>query len=239
MDTGGVPSHPVRGGAACATTTMTLPAALIPTLSAVLAAALAVGAPAARADETAPPPAHLAAYNLAWLNYLDPADQPANPKAVCIVDSGVAVTPDTPADDPVNGPVLARLSTDGGPGEPQGNAPEQLHGTHMAAAAIAPQNGWGTIGTWTGGRIVSVRAMTNNANTFTSDGYRRGVLQCEKTGLAPHIAVVSLSLGCGGLHVVERRTGRVERRDSARPSEKHVRTSGRRQRCWGQRAAAR
>ena len=29
----------------------------------------------------------------------------------------------------------------------------------MAMAAVAPQNGWGTIGVWPAGRIVSVRAM--------------------------------------------------------------------------------
>src|SRR3954453_8096327 len=93
----------------------------------------AVVAPS-HAAETQAPPAHLQAYNLAWLNYIDPEDLPPTRYAVCIVDSGVAVTPDTPADDP-SGPILRRLATDGGSGEPQGTSEEQLHGTRMAMAA--------------------------------------------------------------------------------------------------------
>src|SRR3954451_4597091 len=104
------------------------------------ASAFAFPAARARAAETPAPPAHLKAYNLDWLNYIDPQDLPPTRYAVCIVDSGLAVTPDTPPDDPT-GPILRRLSTDGGPGEPQGTAEEQLHGTRMAMAAVAPQNG--------------------------------------------------------------------------------------------------
>src|SRR4051812_10131684 len=101
-------------------------------VAAAAMAALALGTPTtARADETPSPPAHLAAYDLAWLNYIDSNDLPPSRPAMCIVDSGLAITPDTPTDDAVNGPVLARLAIDGGSGQPQGTTPTQLHGTRM------------------------------------------------------------------------------------------------------------
>src|SRR3954453_23319492 len=160
-------------------------------------AALLVGCAAfvvpARAAETAAPPAHLQAYNLAWLNYVDPQDLPPTRYAVCIVDSGVAITPDTPPDDP-SGPILRRLATDGGSGEPQGTSDEQLHGTRMAMAGVAPQNHWGTIGTWTGGRVVSVRAMVNGETTFRAEAYRRGIDQCLYAAATTPFAAISLSL---------------------------------------------
>src|SRR4051812_11270443 len=174
---------------------MTLLRTLLTTGAALLGCAVVVSP--SRAAETTAPPAHLQAYNLAWLNYIDPQDLPASRYAVCIVDSGVAVTPDTPADDP-SGPILRRLATDGGSGEPQGTADEQLHGTRMAMAAVAPQNDWGTIGAWTGGRVVSVRAMVNGESTFRADAYRRGIDQCLYAATTSPVAAISLSLGCAG-----------------------------------------
>src|SRR3954453_391253 len=160
-------------------------------------AALLVGCAAfvvpARAAETAAPPAHLQAYNLDWLNYIDPQDLPLTRYAVCIVDSGLAVTPDTPPDDPA-GPILRRLATDGGSGEPQGTAEEQLHGTRMAMAAVAPQNDWGTIGTWTGGRVISVRAMVEGETTFRAEAYRRGIDACLHAATYLPVAAINLSL---------------------------------------------
>ena len=165
---------------------------------ALTAAASAFAFPAARAHaaETPAPPAHLKAYNLDWLNYIDPQDLPPTRYAVCIVDSGVAITPDTPPDDPVNGPILRRLAVDGGSGEPQGTTDAQLHGTRMAMTAIAPQNDWGTIGTWTGGRVVSVRAMVDGETTFRAEGYRQGIDRCLSQIPYFGIAAINLSLGC-------------------------------------------
>jgi hypothetical protein len=150
---------------------------------------------AAPAAETVAPPSHLAPYNLDWLAYIDPNDLPPSRPAVCIVDSGVAITPDTPADNP-SGPIIARLSTDFGPGEPQGTDPAQLHGTHMAMAAIAPQNDWGTIGIWPQGRLISVRAMTNGETTFSPESYERGISLCTKQDQYGPIAVIALAFAC-------------------------------------------
>jgi hypothetical protein len=159
----------------------------------VCVAGLAPGA--ALADESPAPPRHAAPYGLHWLAYIAPEDLPPTRAAVCFVDSGLAVTPDTPADDP-NGPVVKRLAVDGGPGEPQGTAPEQLHGTRMAASAIAPANGWGTVGIWPAGRVVSVRAMVAGETEFRADAWRRGVDEClqEHSGNTM-LAAINFSLG--------------------------------------------
>lgn len=166
--------------------------------TALVAAFLVVSSPAAAA-ETAAPPSHLETYGLDWLNYLDPADVPATRYAVCLVDSGVRQTPDTPATSP-EGPIIARLAVDGGPGEPEGDSEAQLHGTRMAMAMAAPTNDWGTIGAWTGSRIVSVRGTTAGEETFRPEQYQAAITTCikyqENTGT--RIAAVNLSLGCGG-----------------------------------------
>jgi hypothetical protein len=61
-------------------------------MSAALASAsLAASATAA---ESAWPTVQATAANAAWVPYLDP---PPKPAAICLVDSGVNVTPDTPA----------------------------------------------------------------------------------------------------------------------------------------------
>ncbi len=172
------------------------------TFAAAAAAAVVAAfcvAPAARAAETAAPPSHLVAYNLDWLNYLDPADVPAVRPAVCLVDSGVRITPDTPADSP-EGPIIARLAVDGGSGEPQGETDAHLHGTRMAMAMAAPQNDWGTIGTWTAARVVSVRGTTAGEETFRPRVLREGH-RCLPPLSERHreatIAAINLSLGCG------------------------------------------
>src|SRR4051812_6244714 len=79
---------------------------------AIVAAAVSCwAAPVASADESAWPTAQAKAYHFDFVPYLDP---PAKPAAVCLVDSGVDVTPDTPADSP-DGPIVKRLALDGGP----------------------------------------------------------------------------------------------------------------------------
>jgi len=145
------------------------------------------------AAESALPTTQARAYGADWVPYLDP---PAKPAAVCLVDSGINITPDTPADSP-DGPILERSALDGGTGEAAGSSWEQLHGTRMAMAAAAPINGWGTVGFAPGVRIVSVRAMPTGKTTFPFDDYRRAIDECAKrhTSRTP-IAAVNLSLGC-------------------------------------------
>lgn len=179
---------------------MTVVHRLLRLLAAVIPAALAVVAlpAAARAAETSAPPSHLAAYGMAWLNYLDPADVPAKRAAVCLVDSGVRVTPDTPATSP-GGPIIARLAVDGGAGTPEGDSAAHLHGTRMAMAIGAPANGWGTIGAWSGAKIVSVRGTTAGESDFRGEYYQQGIKECLRyqADTGTRIAAINLSLGCG------------------------------------------
>src|SRR3954453_18366141 len=77
--------------------------------TAIAVVALACVLPgAARAAESAWPTAQAKAYNFDFVPYLDP---PAKPAAICLVDSGVDITPDTPADSP-DAPILERTSLD-------------------------------------------------------------------------------------------------------------------------------
>src|SRR3954462_119951 len=96
-------------------------------------AAFALGAPAlAAAAESPVPTAQQKAYGLDGVPFIDPADLPPveQRKVVCLVDSGVAITEDLPPDRP-EGPIVQRISVDGGSGLP-GPKPEQQHGTEIA-----------------------------------------------------------------------------------------------------------
>jgi hypothetical protein len=153
---------------------------------------LAACVPAANADESAMPTTQARAYNADWVPYLDPPEKPA---AVCLVDSGVNITPDTPADSP-EGPIVKRLALDGGPGTAAGSSWEALHGTRMAMVGAAPVNGWGAVGFWPGVRIVSIRAIATGATAFTFNSYSRALQLCSSSSRAERIVAVNLSLGC-------------------------------------------
>lgn len=160
---------------------------------AVAAAALGA-APAAHADEQ---PSILKAYGLDWIERVREEAWPqpvAERPVICLLDTGVAVTADTPADDPA-GPIVARLAIDGGTGLPQGDAFEHLHGTQMASVIAAPRNGFGTVGVFPQARIVSVRVTEGDAIFITPAGIRRGVLACSDWAGAQHqrLAVVSMA----------------------------------------------
>ena len=78
------------------------------------AAGLAVAGPAAFAGGAAAEeqPSILKAYGLDWIERVrdDAWPQPkAQRPVICLLDTGVNITPDTPADDP-NGPIVARLA---------------------------------------------------------------------------------------------------------------------------------
>jgi hypothetical protein len=157
-----------------------------------MSALFAMCAPAAMADESAMPTTQAQAYNADWVPYLDPPEKPA---AVCLVDSGVNITPDTPADSPT-GPIVKRLALDGGSGEAASPTWEGLHGTRMAFVGAAPVNDWGAVGFWPGARIVSIRAMPTGSTDFPFDAYSRAVDQCNKQAVAHNVVAVNLSLGC-------------------------------------------
>ena len=99
--------------------------------AAALAAAIFTSTSAsAGAAESAMPTRQASAYGMDWIPYIDPADLPpvSQRKAVCLVDTGVDVTPDLPSDRP-EGPVVARLSVDGGSGLPgNGDRAPARHG---------------------------------------------------------------------------------------------------------------
>lgn len=169
-------------------------------LAAALLLACAVPGVALGAESPSPTRQALA-YGLDWLPAIDPADLPpvTGRAAVCLVDSGVAVDPDLPADRP-EGPIVARTSVFESEGGLPGESWAQRHGTRMAAfAAAVTGDDWGTAGLWPAVRILSVRAMRDGEETFAADAYRLGMRRCREAaastpGLA--VAVVNLSLGC-------------------------------------------
>jgi hypothetical protein len=162
---------------------------------AALGAALAWSPVSAEAAESTWPTAQAVAAHAEWVPYLDP---PPKPAAICLVDSGVNITPDTPPDSP-NGPILERSALDGGPGT-GGTDDIHSHGTYMAMTAGAPMNGWGTVGIWPGVRIVSVRAMPAGAETFAFDNYQRALSECAKRARVANIAIANLSIGCSCIY---------------------------------------
>ena len=123
---------------------------------------LLVAAPAARAETV--PPAQAVTDRGAFLEQAPP---PTHPAAVCIVDSGVDLNPDTAPQ------VVYREAIDGG--DPGDVSPEK-HGTLMAMMAAAPINGWGMVGAAPGAvKIVSVRVEPPGAGTFAFSDYERGI----------------------------------------------------------------
>src|SRR3954454_22611369 len=160
--------------------------------AAVALEAAVVLAPAAMADESAMPTTQATAYNADWVPYLDP---PAKPAAVCLVDSGVNITPHTPPETP-EGPIEKRLALDGGSGLAANSTWEGLHGTRMACVGAAPANGWGAVGFWPGARIISIRAMPAGETVFPFDYYSRAVDLCNKQAVAENVVAVNLSLAC-------------------------------------------
>ena len=161
-----------------------------------------VGGSIADAAEPTGPSKGLKAYGLGWVQSLPPEAFPPPRYAVCIVDTGVAITPDTPADDP-NGPIIERSSVYDQSGSPPDAGPEQLHGTRMASAAVAPRNGWGAVGLNPLGRVRSVRAVADGTAGFTASAYVRGINACLSHLPEFPTAAISLSLGCSACDVSE------------------------------------
>lgn len=168
---------------------------------AALVAALILPAATAIAAESPMPTSQANAYGMDWVPYIDPADLPPvhERKVVCLVDSGVGIDEDLPADRP-EGPVIARTSLWGDSGL-DGPGWENRHGTRMASfAGAVAGNDWGTVGAWPAVRIYSVRAMSHDETVFRESAYRQGVQACRlaATDSQPDpIVAINLSLGCG------------------------------------------
>lgn len=140
-------------------------------------AALLLAVPASATAEPIPTP-QAAAMNAAWVEGLTAADMAPTRAVTCIVDTGAIVTPDTPATDPA-GPIVARVGL-GSIGPDPGAGDVERHGTFMASAAVAPRNGWGTVGLEPGGRVILVRAQADSATTFTPDAVQQSIQRCRR-----------------------------------------------------------
>src|SRR4051812_45146775 len=159
--------------------TRRLAAALAATSTAALAAA---ASPAAAEYKTTTSQA-LAAH-AEWLPYAPPP--PNGAAAVCLVDTGVDLNPDTASN------VIARIALDGG--DPS-DLSDSKHGTQMAMVMGAPINDWGMVGAWPKVPIVAVRATSRG--TFSFDSYRNGIETCREYRGGVRIAVIELALSGG------------------------------------------
>ena len=123
--------------------------------------------------------------NGAFMEYLPP---PPVPVAVCVIDTGVDVTPDT-------APILQSRLTVMGDGQVGDLQLPDGHGTAVASVMGAPRNGTGSVGLWPWVRVVSVRAtssLVGGLATFNWADYGRALEVCRTT---PNVKVVNFSLG--------------------------------------------
>src|SRR3954468_13149822 len=137
-----------------------------PASTAMLATlAVVTGAPPAHAEYKTTTSQALAAH-AEWLPYAPP---PANgAAAVCLVDTGVDLNPDTASN------VIARIALDGG--DPS-DLSDSKHGTQMAMVMGAPMNDWGMVGFWPGVRIVSIRVQ-RGTEVVRFAAYENGLRRC-------------------------------------------------------------
>ncbi|HMJ34797.1 MAG TPA: S8 family serine peptidase [Baekduia sp.] len=150
---------------------------LLAAISAIVLALLI--APSAHAEEIFTGQATAAhATDSTWI----PA--PAQRAAVCVVDTGNDVSPDT-----VN--VLDRLSVDSGDGADRNS---DHHGTLMAMIASAPYNGFGMVGAAPSINVVSVRASREGAS-FGGTDLGLAIQKCITNRNIYNIKVISMSLG--------------------------------------------
>ena len=128
--------------------------------------------------------------NAAFMEYLPP---PPVPATVCVVDTGVDLTPDT-------APFVVDRLTVMGDGLLNDAMTPYGHGTAVAAVMGAPRNGYGGVGLWPHVRVVSVRAATQFGGivAFTWNDYDRALRRCLEV---PGVNTVNFSLGgtFGGL----------------------------------------
>src|SRR3954454_7292678 len=146
--------------------------------TATVAALALTGAPPADAEYKTTTSQAVAAH-AEWLPYAPPP--PNGAAAVCLVDTGVDLNPDTASN------VIARIALDGG--DPS-DLSDSKHGTQMAMVMGAPINDWGMVGAWPGVRIVSLRANQPGADSFSFLGYRNGLAKCLERAQSDGIRVI-------------------------------------------------
>ncbi|HEY3020104.1 MAG TPA: S8 family serine peptidase, partial [Solirubrobacteraceae bacterium] len=174
-------------------------------LAAILATLLPLTGASPAAAEYKTTTAQALTAHAEWLPYAPP---PANgAAAVCLVDTGVDINPDTATT------VVDRIALDGG--DPGDQSPSK-HGTQMAMIMGAPINDWGMVGFWPGVRIVSVRAAIPGRDEFTFAAYANGVASCEELAARHRIVAVELALGSPGPSSQEEVAAFVDRVDRAR-----------------------
>jgi hypothetical protein len=152
-------------------------------VAATLSAVLGTATPAAATSPAVTAQAQAA--NAAFLAYAPPPAGGAG--ALCLVDTGVNVNPDTQPE------LVSSSAVDGGSGndvDPDG------HGTTMAMIAGAAGNGM--IGAWPQIKIVSVRATDTPSPgqepTFQFDDYVYGMNECSTLASEYHIHAIDLAL---------------------------------------------
>ena len=145
------------------------------------ACCLAAAAPAA-ADDSVPTAWMQAAGTTPLLH----APPPPAPATICLIDTGVALTPD------LN--VVARSAADGGTlGDVRADTTSPGHGTAVAHMAAGRVNGWGGAGVFPHAQITSVRVFPREGGAFWQE-YIKGLQGCHR--LAPETTkVVVMSLG--------------------------------------------
>lgn len=161
---------------------------------AATAVLLVLGVPSAHAAEEQP--AILRAYGLDWIARVQEEAWPQAPDrrpVICLLDTGVNITPDTPADNPY-GPIVARLALDGGSGTAQGSTAQHLHGTQMATVIGAPRNGVGTIGVYPQARIVSIRVTAGNEVYMTPGAVQAGAAKCASWAIRDGARVAAVAV---------------------------------------------
>src|SRR5213592_2980095 len=147
-------------------------------LAATFATLLALtGAPPSAAEYKTTTAQALAAH-AEWLPYAPPPEHGA--AAVCLVDTGVDINPDTATT------VIDRIALDGG--DPGDQSPSK-HGTQMAMVMGAPINDWGMVGFWPGVRIDSVAVRLGPDGRLSYSTYRTGLQRCIDRADARRTAV--------------------------------------------------
>jgi subtilisin family serine protease len=143
---------------------------------AAVALALLVATPAA-ADQVET----TAQAKAARAGFLLQATPPGPAAAICLVDTGVNVNPDTAG-------VSARLAM---AGDPADQSPT-LHGTTMAMFIGGASNGFGMVGLWPAARILSIRANEPGQDAFSAVPFIKAVQRCSDSAQRFGVQVVAL-----------------------------------------------
>lgn len=121
--------------------------------------------------------------------FLAYAPAPGQTAGLCLVDSGVNLTPDTQS------AIVSRAALDAGSGD---DVDPGRHGTLMAMVAAAPPNGFGMVGAWPPARITSLRAQRADGSPYSPADYVNAINRCTREAPQTGVKVINLSLGGQG-----------------------------------------